>query len=185
MYHNGEDISAYLDGELSSQAAVELERELENDPNARAELDRLRNVDRLLGSAAWAEGEADFESSRKRTWMSLENQLGLRVPLWKRRITLPYPAVAAAAVAVFALIGLLALLIGPQLDGTASITGTTAEDVDVRIAAGGAEGEQLLQWLDEQNAVGSVSVELPDSAQFRIMGEPQLLKASEFRSHGE
>ncbi len=186
MYHNGEDISAYLDGELASEAAAELERELETDPYARAELDRLRTVDQLLGSESLSGEEGpDFESSRERTWMALEHRLGLRQPLWKRRVTLPYPAVAAAAVAVFVLVGLLLWFGGPQLGNAPSVAGTSVRDVDVHIAAGGTEGEKLLRWLNEQEVVGAASVELPDVAQFRIMGEPRLIKAAEFRSRGE
>jgi anti-sigma factor RsiW len=178
MYHNGEDISAYLDGELSSDAAQELEEELETDSGARAELERLRGLKRALQDAE----EPDFETSRQRVWMMLESHLRLKPPLWKRRISVPYPAVAAAAVAVFALVGLLAWFVGPESAQDPSVTASVVEDADVQIAVGGIKGDELLRWLDEHDMMGEVSVKLPDTPQFRIMGEPQLMRAAELRS---
>jgi anti-sigma factor RsiW len=181
MYRNGEDFSAYLDGELSSDVAYELERELEADPQARAELDMLRGVGRALHEVP----EPDFETSRERVWMHLEGHLGLKPPLWRRRISVPYPAVAAAAVAVFALVGVLLWLAGPDLAGSGPIRATGAQDADARIAVGGADGDDLFEWLNSQEAAGEVSLKLPEDApQFRIMGKPQLLKAREHRPQG-
>ncbi len=181
MYHNGEDISAYLDGELPADAARELERTLEADITAREELERLRGLRRTLHNA----GEPDFRAGHERVWMSLESRLGLKTPLWRRRVSLPYPAVAAAAVAVFALAGLLVWFVGPSSTGLGDFERAAATAADAQIAVGGIDGEELLGWLREQDLAGDVSMELPENARFRIMGEPQLMKAAEFRERGE
>jgi anti-sigma factor RsiW len=182
MFHNGDDISAYLDGELPADAARELERKLETDITAREELERLRGLKTTMHDAE----TPDFESSQRRVWMSLESRLGLgvRLPVWRRRVSVPLPAVAAAAVAVFALAGLLLWFAGPALTGAGDIetAGAPATDAEVRIAVGGADGEELLGWLEEQGLTGDVSVQLPETARFEIMGEPQLMRAAEHRS---
>jgi anti-sigma factor RsiW len=185
MFHNGEDISAYLDGELPADAARELERKLETDRSAREDLERLRGLKTALHDAE----EPDFEASRERVWMSLESRLGLkaRLPLWRRRLSVPYPAVAAAAVAVFALAGLLVWFAAPATTvsgGPDSVTATPT-DAEVRIAVGGVDGEELLHWLEERGLAGDVSVQLPDTARFQIMGEPQLMRATEHRGKRE
>lgn len=181
MYHNGEDISAYLDGELPADAARGLERKLEADITAREELERLRGLRSTLHDAE----EPDFRAGHDRVWMSLESRLGLKPPLWRRRVSLPYPAVAAAAVAVFALAGLLFWFAGPSTTGLGDFESTAATAADALIAVGGIEGEELLGRLREQDLAGDVSMELPANARFRIMGEPQLMKATEFRGRSE
>ena len=179
MYHNGEDISAYLDGELSAEQARELEQELATDPEARAELHRLRGVRNALTSVE----HPDFEPGQRRVWMMLENRLQLRPPLWRRRISVPYPAAAAAALAVLVLAGLLAWF-AAGVD-TAEVTAVESADAEVQVAIGGVDGEELLRWLNDDETIDEVSVKLPETPQFRIMGKPQLLKAAELHSHGE
>ncbi|NBB89665.1 MAG: hypothetical protein GVY23_00495 [Spirochaetes bacterium] len=181
MYHNGEDISAYLDGELPDHSARELERKLEADNASSEELGRLRRLRTTLHDAE----EPDFRASHNRVWMSLENRLGLKQPLWRRRVSIPYPAVAAAAVAVFALAGLLVWFVGPSSAGFDTFEGAATTAAEVQIAVGGMDGEELLGWLREQDLAGDVSMELPESARFRIMGEPQLMKAADLRGRGK
>ena len=48
---NGEDIAAYMDGEMADAEAQEFETILQNDPFARAELERLQEVNSLLKGA--------------------------------------------------------------------------------------------------------------------------------------
>ncbi|MFP4067675.1 MAG: anti-sigma factor family protein, partial [Spirochaetaceae bacterium] len=137
MYHNGEDISAYLDGELPADAAREVERRLEADITTREELEHLRRLRRTLHDAE----EPDFHAGHERVWMSLEDRLGLKPPLWRRRVSLPYPAVAAAAVAVFALAGLLIWMPGPSGAGVGEFDQAAATAADAQIAVGGIDGE--------------------------------------------
>ena len=181
MYHNGEDISAYLDGELPADAARELERKLEADITAREELERLRGLRSTLHDAE----EPDFQAGHERVWMSLENRLGLKQPLWRRRVSLPYPAVAAAAVAVFALAGLLVWFVGPASSGIGEFERAAATAAEAQVAVGGLDGEDLLGWLQQHDQAGEVSMELPDNARFQIMGEPQLMRVTEFRARSE
>ena len=48
---NGEDIAAYMDGEMSDAEAQEFETTLQSDPFARAEVQRLQEVNSLLKGA--------------------------------------------------------------------------------------------------------------------------------------
>ncbi|MFO8044076.1 MAG: hypothetical protein R6U25_12810, partial [Alkalispirochaeta sp.] len=36
--------------------------------------------------------------------------------------------------------------------------------------------EQLLQWLNERQSVETVTIQLPDTAQFQLRGEPVFLR---------
>jgi len=181
MYHNGEDISAYLDGELPEDAARDVERRLETDIAAREELERLRGLRETLQEV---QDDPDVEESRDRVWARLEERLGFHQPLWRRRISIPVPAVAAAAVAVLALAGLLVWGLGPTLAGDLGLTANPTE-AEARVAVSGMEGEELLGWLQDSELATEVSVQLPETARFRINGEPRLMRASELRGRSE
>ncbi|MFP4205446.1 MAG: anti-sigma factor family protein [Spirochaetaceae bacterium] len=199
MYHNGEDISAYLDGELPEQAAHRLEGELEENSEARDEFARLRRLKQILQAGE----EPDFESGRQRVWVNLEKRLETRPPLWRRRVSVPLPLAAAAALIMVVFAGFLVRYVGPQWGGSsaaATADGSAVEQgsreavapdgvsddpaADTQIAAAGMEAEELLNWLNEKSAGAQVSVKLPDTARFRIMGEPQLVRATEWQQRG-
>jgi len=47
------------------------------------------------------------------------------------------------------------------------------------------ELEQLLQFLSEQGAAVEVKIQLPSSSKIQVSGEPQLLRATDFKRSGE
>ena len=181
MYHNGEDISAYLDGELPADTARELERRLETDAAAREELERFRGLRTTLQDPE----TPDFDASHERVWTAIESRLGLKPPLWRRRVSLPFPAVAAAAVAVFALAGLLLWFADAPVGSAGSLAGEAVREAEARLSVRNMDGEELLGWLQDSDLAGEVSMELPEGARFEIMGEPQLMKATDFHARGE
>lgn len=58
--HGNEQLSAYLDGELTDAEAAELEQQLRNDPRLRAELEDLRHVQDLLRTHGPRQAPPDF-----------------------------------------------------------------------------------------------------------------------------
>lgn len=96
---------------------------------------------------------------------------------WQRSISLPLPVAAAAS--ILFLVMTIGLIINPGVlsndPPTAGLIAGT-NPVNVQVQVNGAESDLLLKWLEEQNQVGNVTIQLPDHAEFQIRGEPVLLK---------
>ena len=95
---------------------------------------------------------------------------------WQRSIALPLPVVAAAA-ALF-LVMTIGLILNP---GVLSNDRTVADlqsdaPVNVQVQVNGNESDMLMRWLEEQNHVGNVTIQLPETAEFQLRGEPVLMR---------
>lgn len=96
---------------------------------------------------------------------------------WQRSVALPLPIIAAAS-ALF-LVMAVGLVLNPgvlsnQYRSVAELGGTAP--VNVQVQMNGNESDMLLQWLEEQNQVGNVTIQLPESAEFQLRGKPVLLR---------
>jgi predicted sulfurtransferase len=92
---------------------------------------------------------------------------------------MPVAATAAVAVMMFAVI-LANVIDSPDAAGTQQQTaGTVAEradSVNVQVTVSTDQTDQLLQWLNDQKSVETVTIQLPDTAQFQLRGEPVFLR---------
>lgn len=103
---NGEQLSAWLDGELTDLEAAEIERELDRNPLLRAELDELRDVRELLRTHGQAQAPDDFLA---KVLARTENEpLPANDPTfwrWLRRpFGVPIEALAVAAAALLVVV---------------------------------------------------------------------------------
>lgn len=95
-------------------------------------------------------------------------------PAWGR-VSLPLPLAAAAAFAVVFLAGLaLANFIRPA--GPAPVA-VAASDI-VNPAAGASSMEELIRFIESQDAQVSVTIHIPGDATFEAPGQPLIMKST-------
>lgn len=181
-------ISAYLDGEVPSPWKERLEKSINEDPQFRELYESHSNVHRTLGGLP----EPDFAAARSRVWRKLEERLETvprlewelerkpRAPvvsIWRRRVAVPLPvAVAAAAIVVL----FTAFTLFRFVEGSGSNGAVMAQSVEgLNVTVNVKDVEQLLDILNGQNKIREVKIELPEPHQFKLMGEPLLLRASD------
>ncbi len=108
-----------------------------------------------------------------------------RLPVWRRRVTLPLPAAAAAAVLILALA--VALGISSARNGLRrmSIRRGPAGMTEVEVAAPVRDLERLLRSLDKQSPSQQVIITLPAHSNLILMGEPRLVREADFGRVGK
>jgi anti-sigma factor RsiW len=184
-------LSLYIDGELPSPWKERMEAHAGSCPDCQVRLENYRKLRSVLLSG---ETEDAMETAKRRVWSALAGKDENRVvpagfspvkpkrrDVWGRTISLPLPAVAAAA-AVFAVITFLAVL---GLRSSAS-----ARFQEPAVAAGIGTDLQgigpvtdmngVLQYLSRQDTAEYMIIRLPESRNFSSAGEPALLKATDY-----
>jgi hypothetical protein len=178
--YTGTFVSRYLDGEVSADEEQRFVAALEESTELRAGVERMRRVQEALSDGV---DERIVEDAQKRVSAALADSLRYRYrapdPWWQRQVSLPMPVMAAASVLFFIMAA--GLIINPgvlanRYHTAGEIAGNNPVNVQVQVS--GAESDLLLRWLDEQNEVGSVTIQLPEHAQFQLRGEPVFLRPS-------
>lgn len=205
MSRDWESLSAYFDGELDSDAAIEVERLIEQEEDAKALFRRFSRVhERLhggprtggLGSFAAGNGETaaediDLSASSARTWHRIQARIAAfadyeRAGLpdardaRRRGLTLPMPLAVAASLLLIVSFTAAVWLAARQSPAPALASSTAPVNVTIEVDDFTAEG--LVRWLQEEDMLGELTVNLPSSPQFRMRGEPQLIKVEDRRS---
>jgi len=201
MSRDWEFLSAYFDGELDSEAAIDVERLIEEEDHARALLRRFSRVREGLHGGA-RDGEAaggamdlsediDLSASSARTWHRIQARIaafadyeraGLPEARDARRrgITMPVPLAVAASLLLIVSFTAAVWLAARQSPAPALASSTGPVNVTIEVDDFTAEG--LVRWLQEEDMLGEVTVNLPASPQFRMRGEPRLIKVEDRRS---
>ncbi|MDR2257911.1 MAG: zf-HC2 domain-containing protein [Treponema sp.] len=188
-------LSVYLDGELPSPWKEKMEKHLAFCASCRDRLESYGEISRHLkrAEAAPAEaeavpagtvfaGEAALEGAKDRVWLRLQNlEAPRRRPgpaIWRRSVSIPLPAAAAAAV-IFCIA--LAAVLFRQNTGTPQMQdmATAGVDLDVRGIMPVSDMHGVLQYLGDQDTGDIVILRLPESRSFMSSGEPTLLKAAD------
>lgn len=174
-------LSAYLDGEVAEPFATAIRESIDADPDVRRDYEELVELRERLT----VEPSTSIDESMRRSWgvISARIEAGSGAPrlrprgsqpVWRRAVALPLPALAAAALVVLALVGVLVWSLLPARPDAGEYL-TRGNNVDVTIRVDGAEMEQVLQWLVDRNMLGEISIQLPEQ-QFQIVGEPVFVK---------
>ena len=178
MSHDGYLLSSYFDNELDDAAARQIGQRLKEDASLARQ---IREMQALRGRLALdLEGE---QEARERILKRLRHRQPRPVSIWYRRVDIPLPALAAAALLIvafggFSLRGALPIF-GPSEDA-----GATPE-VDVTISMEQVEVQQMLEWLNRRDMLDQVTIELPESPVFRLRGEPELVRAADLQREPE
>lgn len=179
MCPDEELLSAYLDGEVPSPWKERIEQSLEQNSDCREELRRLSAVRTFLHQ----EPTPDFVLSQKTVWdrLSAHDFSRRRRPVWQRRVSLPMPIAAAAAALLLVLSGALLWHNGRATVPAAQLP-VAAGEIDLTVRIGDVKIDELLRMINESDNIGEVKVQLPESARFHFLGEPQLVRAADFRA---
>jgi len=177
-------LSIYMDGELPSPWKEKLETHLAGCSGCREKLESFR---RLLKKDAPEEPlehretlETAIETAKKRVWQNLQSRRRFqpRAGLWQRRLSIPLPAAAAAAV-VIALLAMLWLRGGfavqPEPAARANLILAAEEEMPGIIPAADMSG--VLQYLGSDGA-DIIILRLPESKSFLRSGEPEIINAA-------
>ena len=192
-------LSIYIDGELPSPWKEKMESHFSQCSGCREKLENLQRLHELLKkdtterrtivekNAADAEHEIDFmEGAKTRVWQKLESRRRFKsgVRLWHRKLSIPLPAAAAAAV-------IIALLAGLWLrDGRVRNNGFAQqpqEPVNFILAAEdefpgiipAADISGVLQYLTSDGK-DVIILRLPESRNFSRTGEPAIIRAADY-----
>ncbi|MGC9312444.1 MAG: anti-sigma factor family protein [Sediminispirochaetaceae bacterium] len=183
-------LSAFSDGELEIGKRREIEAHLRTCRRCSSIVIEYQRLHEIL-SVPEADRSEEYTIREHNSWNRLQTRirrekLGTGVPFWRRRILVPLPLAAGVLFAVGILIAALIITPGVLLpDDTATVI---AQQVHPGVEAGYnggdpslAELEKLVQFLSAQGAAIEVKIELPSTSHFEVIGEPQLIKAADYR----
>jgi len=194
-------LSIYIDGELPSPWKEKMENHFSQCSGCREKLENLKRLHELLNkdtterriiveknaADSAAEHETEFmEESKTRVWQKLESRRRFKsgVRLWRKRLSVPLPAAAAAAVVI-------ALLAGLWLRGgsvkNSGFAQQPQEPVNFILAAEDefpgiiptADISGVLQYLTSDGK-DVIILRLPESKNFSRTGEPAIIRAADY-----
>ncbi|MCL2197131.1 MAG: zf-HC2 domain-containing protein [Treponema sp.] len=199
-------LSIYVDGELPSPWKEKMESHLKVCPVCREKLESFKQLHELFKKdntekRTYVERivdepeeertytEEEMQEAKERIWKNIESKRNFkpRSRLWRRRVSIPLPAAAAAAV-ILALVAMLWLRSGQV--STNAIAGRqpddkinfilAAEDEIPGIMPVSSDLSGVLQYL---GADGSdiIILKLPESRNFSRAGEPSIIRAADYQ----
>ncbi|MFO7850142.1 MAG: zf-HC2 domain-containing protein [Spirochaetia bacterium] len=194
------ELSAYLDGELSSNESERLEEHLKECEVCNTKIESLKKLAGLTAAVTGTDlhTEERMERSRRRIVSTIERKP--RQKVWASRLSLSFPGAAAAALMLFFLGGVVALGTGfilsdseagpsPKVSRTDEEPPkgetTVVSDGERTVLRGSEEPtreemEELFRFLSEKGASVEIKIELPEPSNFNVHGEPQLIRATDF-----
>ena len=200
-------ISIYMDGELPSPWKEKLENHMTECSSCREKLENFKRLQGLLEQTAAetkdiAALENEFiESAKERVWRNLESshrrysgrivrQSGRRYNMWKSRLSIPIPAVAAAAV-IIALVTVLLIRGNPgNNNGYASlpVEPVVAERTTNLILAAEEQIPGIIPTSDINSVLQYLGIDspeiiiikLPETSNFSRYGEPAIIRAADY-----
>ncbi|MDR2134087.1 MAG: zf-HC2 domain-containing protein [Treponema sp.] len=180
-------LSVYLDGELPSPWKEKMEDHLAGCPGCRKKLETYRAVS--VPGAVKAAEKSLLESAKGRVWRNLEAGREKRVSpgqgtlrhgasIWRKRVSVPLPAAAAAALLV--LLGAF-WLARPAEEADARNTIIAAEaDFETPGIIPVSDMNGVLQYLGNRDSGDFLILRLPESRNFMSSGEPTIMKAADY-----
>jgi len=196
-------LSIYVDGELPSPWKEKMESHFSQCSACGEKLEKLKRLHELLkedmserrtitGKNAEdsipEKRELEFmEEAKTRVWRKLESRRSFKrgAGLWQRRLSVPLPAAAAAAVIIALLAGLW--LRGGQVKNN-GFAQQAQEPVNFILAAEdempgvipAADISGVLQFLTSDGA-DVIILRLPESRNFSRTGEPAIIRAADYQ----
>jgi hypothetical protein len=193
-------LSVYFDGELPSPWKEKMESHIAICPHCAKQLQIYRDLSLASsGKKAPSVEDAALVSARDRVWQKLEQgadgeSSDNAVPdrpriypgnrtVWRRKISIPLPAAAAAVV----LMAVLSFLMGIRLTGTPGNPGmgmtfaSEAEfDMPGIISASDIDMENMMRFFDSRDTGDTIILRLPEIPGFESYGEPAILTAADY-----
>ncbi|MDR0399752.1 MAG: zf-HC2 domain-containing protein [Treponema sp.] len=196
-------LSVYLDGELPSPWKDKMESHLASCPRCREIVESWR---RVSGALRPPEPGAD---SKDRVWECISRRIkdgeesrrgpaedemfsaaaGRRIltGLWRRRVSLPFPAAAALVAAALAAVTSSLILNSsernsPPIPDSAALSALENAGIDMELnhIRPISDVSGVLQYLEHTDSNDIVIIRLPESRNFQSAGEPKMLRAADY-----
>lgn len=172
-------ISAYLDGEIGAPWDRAIAEHVSACSACKSLYDRLAGLRRTLRE----DPPPDWRAPMERVHRQLRENVPSRVPepaVWARRVSLPLPVAAIAAVLLLFFGVMLAVTqLRPKV-GLLRITKAPAGGTEIQISAPISELETLLKSVGAEDATREDVILLPKNVRLLPVGEPRMGKAAEF-----
>jgi hypothetical protein len=188
-------LSVFFDGELPSPWKEKMESHVASCPHCSKQLQIYQG----LSLASSAEDTA-LVSAKEKIWQKLEQGAGHESPekadwsrvfpgnraVWRRRISIPIPAAAAAVV----LMAVLSFLFGIRVTGTQGngmapdMTFASEAEFDMPSFISASDMENMMQFFDNRDNGDTIILRLPEITGFESYGEPAILTAADYSRQG-
>ena len=166
-------LSVYLDGELPSPWKEKLEGHVSACRRCTSLMEEYRNTSLRLAGLK----ETGLEAAGERVWQRISGSRQRVLPgsraIWRRRLSVPVPAAAAAALLTVFLVSSLVFGTG---GGTAEMP-VLASETDLHMPA--QNMESVKEYLSGQESE-MVIMHLPENRSFVSNGEPAVLRAADY-----
>lgn len=177
-------LSVYVDGELPSPWKEKMEAHLASCPQC---VERLAAFGRLTLRSGDDEAlEAALNAAQERVWQRLSRlepasgAVWKQYPgIWRRRVSVPLPAVAVAAAALIVAATLMLTQQTAQQSSDTMSVAQSPQSMSVPVVPVSTINE-VLQYLGNQDATDIMLIRLPESKSFSSSGEPALIKAADY-----
>ena len=178
---NPDLLSAFFDGELESPWSERITEHVETCGRCRQALARLERLRHVLLADEEPALDGPLQRTRERLWSSHGSRLWQRkYMIWRRRVSVPVPALAAVLTLFLGMGGLLIFLSTRPNFPFMSIKTQPSGITEVQVAAPIEDLEQLLRSLDQEPGNQQILIPLPEDTEFLHLGEPRMLRADEF-----
>jgi len=173
-------LSAYYDEELDPERERRIEEHLSDCSTCRERLASFATLSDELMSLPVPE----LEESQARSWRAI--QAGRKMPvvtIWSKRLSVPMPVAAAAAAALVLALGFSAFAMftglgrgesAPLLSAALPREGTP---MNVQVS----NINDIINYLNSRELGAHVTIQLPKSIDRMSMGQPELLRAADFK----
>jgi hypothetical protein len=186
-------LSVYFDEEMPSPWKEKMESHIAGCPQCARQLEVYRRISRAAAEDVSAGGA---EAVKEQVWYKLEQRTGMAVgssaysgtawppvvqsrAIWRRYVSVPFPAAAAAVVLFIALTMVIALKVSRPAENSGMTLASEAE-FDTPDIIPVSDMENVLQYLGSRDNGEIIIVRLPESRNFVNYGEPAIIKAADY-----
>ena len=170
-------LSAWVDGEVSSPWRESLERHLEACPSCSAYTAGLQSQrSAFMADAAILEQAA--EKARIRVYDGILLGASARTPVWTRRLSVPLP-VAAAAALVFSVLAMALAMTGARNSELRMAVQSAVAPASV--ASSGPAMDSIFEFLARQEGGVNITISLPSGNFAGAPGEPFIIREVDYR----
>jgi hypothetical protein len=183
----GQWLSVYHDGEMDSPYKEKMESHIASCADCQRQTEAYKKISLSFESAQ----DGREEEARLRVLQKLEtrgiyagfsNRVILTSPIWKRRVSIPVPAAAAAVVFMIIALAFLWVIRSPGKTGTENMMAINAAETEIFPDMFPVSGmENVLQYLGGNDTGEIIILRLPESRRFSSYGEPSIIKAADYQ----
>ena len=179
MCPDKQTLSAYFDNELEKPFNELVAAHIDDCDSCSGEVDAIESVSNYLHS----EPEPDFEASKARVREKLETNVP-EAPtpnFWSKRISVPVPMAMAGMVLFFLLVGgifVVSNLANGYNNDVSAIAAEESRQTEVLMT----DLEMVTRYMESQNDIIEVTMQLPEESRFYFSGEPRLIREQDFKN---